>query len=131
MSGGNIGYVVFFFQAEDGIRDPLWSRGLGDVYKRRKRGYFFGQNSIFEAVFYVFFKKIELFRRKTVRINIFPGGKKNSATIGKKKGQSDFAPKRVKRGTFFGQNSVFELVFTFFQKDPVVSQKDSSNKHIP
>ena len=25
----------FFFQAEDGIRDPLWSRGLGDVYKRQ------------------------------------------------------------------------------------------------
>ena len=24
-----------FFQAEDGIRDPLWSRGLGDVYKRQ------------------------------------------------------------------------------------------------
>ena len=28
---------VFFFQAEDGIRDPLWSRGLGDVYKRQRR----------------------------------------------------------------------------------------------
>ena len=26
----------FFFQAEDGIRDPLWSRGLGDVYKRQQ-----------------------------------------------------------------------------------------------
>ncbi len=25
----------FFFQAEDGIRVPLWSRGLGHVYKRR------------------------------------------------------------------------------------------------
>ncbi len=25
----------FFFQAEDGIRDPLWSRGLGDVYRDR------------------------------------------------------------------------------------------------
>ena len=23
--------------AEDGIRDPLWSRGLGDVYKRQVR----------------------------------------------------------------------------------------------
>ena len=22
-------------KAEDGIRDPLWSRGLGDVYKRQ------------------------------------------------------------------------------------------------
>ena len=28
-------YLNFFFQAEDGIRDPLWSRGLGDVYKRQ------------------------------------------------------------------------------------------------
>ena len=28
----------FFFQAEDGIRDPLWSRGLGDVYKRQGVG---------------------------------------------------------------------------------------------
>ena len=27
--------IIFFFQAEDGIRDPLWSRGLGDVYKRQ------------------------------------------------------------------------------------------------
>ena len=29
------GYV--FFQAEDGIRDPEMSRGLGDVYKRQYR----------------------------------------------------------------------------------------------
>ena len=27
-----------FFQAEDGIRDPLWSRGPGDVYKRQDVG---------------------------------------------------------------------------------------------
>ena len=27
--------VVFFFQAEDGIRDRSPSRGLGDVYKRQ------------------------------------------------------------------------------------------------
>ncbi len=26
---------IFFFQAEDGIRDVLGSRGLGDVYKRQ------------------------------------------------------------------------------------------------
>ena len=30
---------VFFFQAEDGIRDCLLSRGLGDVYKRQKQYY--------------------------------------------------------------------------------------------
>ena len=29
------GDVVFFFQAEDGIRDLVRSRGLGDVYKRQ------------------------------------------------------------------------------------------------
>ena len=30
---------VFFFQAEDGIRDLVRSRGLGDVYKRQHKGY--------------------------------------------------------------------------------------------
>ena len=29
---------VFFFQAEDGIRDLVRSRGLGDVYKRQDDG---------------------------------------------------------------------------------------------
>ena len=29
------GLCVFFFQAEDGIRDLVRSRGLGDVYKRQ------------------------------------------------------------------------------------------------
>ena len=28
--------VCFFFQAEDGIRDLVRSRGLGDVYKRQQ-----------------------------------------------------------------------------------------------
>ena len=28
--------VCFFFQAEDGIRDLVRSRGLGDVYKRQR-----------------------------------------------------------------------------------------------
>ena len=31
--------VGFFFQAEDGIRDLVRSRGLGDVYKRQLRNY--------------------------------------------------------------------------------------------
>ena len=30
------GCVSFFFQAEDGIRDLVRSRGLGDVYKRQR-----------------------------------------------------------------------------------------------
>ena len=29
------GVLAFFFQAEDGIRDLVRSRGLGDVYKRQ------------------------------------------------------------------------------------------------
>ena len=29
---------IFFFQAEDGIRDLVRSRGLGDVYKRQTEG---------------------------------------------------------------------------------------------
>eukprot|EP00657_Telonema_sp_P-1_P011767 TRINITY_DN72_c0_g1_i11.p1 TRINITY_DN72_c0_g1~~TRINITY_DN72_c0_g1_i11.p1 ORF type:complete len:112 (-),score=43.64 TRINITY_DN72_c0_g1_i11:133-468(-) len=29
----------FFFQAEDGIRDLVRSRGLGDVYKRQRYAY--------------------------------------------------------------------------------------------
>ena len=29
--------MVFFFQAEDGIRDLVRSRGLGDVYKRQAK----------------------------------------------------------------------------------------------
>ena len=30
-------YFFFFFQAEDGIRDLVRSRGLGDVYKRQNQ----------------------------------------------------------------------------------------------
>ena len=38
-SGGVVFFwFVFFFQAEDGIRDLVRSRGLGDVYKRQGRG---------------------------------------------------------------------------------------------
>ena len=31
-------FWCFFFQAEDGIRDLVRSRGLGDVYKRQGSG---------------------------------------------------------------------------------------------
>ena len=34
---GVVNGVFFFFQAEDGIRDLVRSRGLGDVYKRQDR----------------------------------------------------------------------------------------------
>ena len=33
--GSTVGVLVFCFQAEDGIRDLVRSRGLGDVYKRQ------------------------------------------------------------------------------------------------
>jgi len=33
--GNQVSELVFFFQAEDGIRDSVASRGLGDVYKRQ------------------------------------------------------------------------------------------------
>ena len=32
-------FLFFFFQAEDGIRDLVRSRGLGDVYKRQDLGF--------------------------------------------------------------------------------------------
>ena len=32
---GYTGLLIFLFQAEDGIRDLVRSRGLGDVYKRQ------------------------------------------------------------------------------------------------
>ena len=35
MCGLAVGLSFFFFQAEDGIRDLVRSRGLGDVYKRQ------------------------------------------------------------------------------------------------
>ena len=36
LDSGALGVVsFFFFQAEDGIRDLVRSRGLGDVYKRQ------------------------------------------------------------------------------------------------
>jgi hypothetical protein len=62
----------------------------------------------FLSPFLHFFKKIELFRRKTVRINMFPEGIQNSAkSAKKKKGQSHFAQKSVKiskkRSTFWAK----------------------------
>ena len=36
--GVRVALTGFFFQAEDGIRDLVRSRGLGDVYKRQAWG---------------------------------------------------------------------------------------------
>ena len=38
VSDGAPCFLFFFFQAEDGIRDLVRSRGLGDVYKRQAVG---------------------------------------------------------------------------------------------
>ena len=37
--------MFFFFQAEDGIRDLVRSRGLGDVYKRQIEDTFVNEKS--------------------------------------------------------------------------------------
>ena len=56
----------FFFQAEDGIRDPEMSRGLGDVYKRQaynglKSGYERINRSIDESSYLLGYSKIKTF----------------------------------------------------------------------
>ena len=38
--------IFFFFQAEDGIRDLVRSRGLGDVYKRQGTSFSVGGEQI-------------------------------------------------------------------------------------
>ena len=40
--------MCFFFQAEDGIRDLVRSRGLGDVYKRQRKQIVLGAVSMVE-----------------------------------------------------------------------------------
>ena len=42
--------VVFFFQAEDGIRDLVRSRGLGDVYKRQAHERLIGSPETWERI---------------------------------------------------------------------------------
>ena len=41
---------IFFFQAEDGIRDLVRSRGLGDVYKRQSKVRGFGSATIIDEM---------------------------------------------------------------------------------
>ena len=40
----------FFFQAEDGIRDLVRSRGLGDVYKRQPLKEYYSKQGKFKAI---------------------------------------------------------------------------------
>ena len=51
----------FFFQAEDGIRDLVRSRGLGDVYKRQKL--------YLAAIFFFFIFRMILFISEMERID--------------------------------------------------------------
>ena len=46
-------FFFFFFQAEDGIRDLVRSRGLGDVYKRQLPTFLRGFN-VEDLILYVF-----------------------------------------------------------------------------
>ena len=43
-------FVIFFFQAEDGIRDLVRSRGLGDVYKRQDLGKLGDRQKVFKLM---------------------------------------------------------------------------------
>ena len=45
--------MCFFFQAEDGIRDLVRSRGLGDVYKRQEYGHNDGHEKERDQVFVI------------------------------------------------------------------------------
>ena len=40
-------HSAIFFQAEDGIRDSVASRGLGDVYKRQVKAFFILKSTVF------------------------------------------------------------------------------------
>mgnify|MGYP003380266434 CR=1 FL=1 len=70
----NVWFVFFFFQAEDGIRDLVRSRGLGDVYKRqyeycRKH---IPDNSIFDLSGFHLNKKYDLYRNGIIRLEDVP-----------------------------------------------------------
>ena len=42
--------LAVFFQAEDGIRDLVRSRGLGDVYKRQVVEHFLGKEEVASSI---------------------------------------------------------------------------------
>ena len=63
---------LFFFQAEDGIRDLVRSRGLGDVYKRQ----FYGCPH-----FHAEKKRVNNFRNMVLRRNVLGFGIDNLSLI--------------------------------------------------
>ena len=52
--------LFFFFQAEDGIRDLVRSRGLGDVYKRQVPGRGVGAVSLANFVGWMMAERLSL-----------------------------------------------------------------------
>ena len=60
----NIYIDVFFFQAEDGIRDVERSRGLGDVYKRQELNEYI-------RIKLNGYKKIKLNKHRNIKLNGF------------------------------------------------------------
>ena len=62
--------VFFFFQAEDGIRDLVRSRGLGDVYKRQT--YHTVAEDPFKASALVFFPDIRSACEAVIRLKPQP-----------------------------------------------------------
>ena len=81
MLGIDVLYVLlhFFFQAEDGIRDLVRSRGLGDVYKRQAYG---GDGCIgIEQCFQVIVTDIAARGTTGQRMAIFPNPNNGQFTI--------------------------------------------------
>ena len=64
----NYGRVIFFFQAEDGIRDRSPSRGLGDVYKRQGIG---GAFLMVPAMIYIIGMPVKLIPGTSLFVTVF------------------------------------------------------------
>mgnify|MGYP003377013664 CR=1 FL=1 len=70
----------FFFQAEDGIRDLVRSRGLGDVYKRQEQSVLRLQGIQFSGEAFFLPKEMESKARKTY-LQKFPIARLNPSEL--------------------------------------------------
>jgi len=84
--------LFFFFQAEDGIRDLVRSRGLGDVYKRQgeselskdefqKEIKLYGINTYEDGSAEIYYKANDLFWGHEIQTSIDNEQKYESSTI--------------------------------------------------
>ena len=73
-TGGCLVFLFFFFQAEDGIRDLVRSRGLGDVYKRQGQLLFDSQSRSLSLVF-------DLKQKAEIKIQDVEGTKDTSKLV--------------------------------------------------